>query len=196
MAVFLDLLGSTFIGGILLLLILKLTLFVSNTSFTSDSELKLQQNAKTLAEILNYDLRKIGYNHDKSTGSPFVIVNDSVIEFKADVLPLYGDGTTETIRYYLGEPKEIMGQYFRVLKRSINGTEDMAGPSLGLVKLNFSYLDSISQAIENPQSNLSEIKYVKIELWVEPEIQFDNFITGVRDSIFTYWELVINPRNL
>ena len=64
MNVLMDILGSTFIGGILLLLILKLNLFVTNTSFTSDSELKLQQSAKTLAEILNYDLRKIGYNHD------------------------------------------------------------------------------------------------------------------------------------
>ena len=196
MSVLLDLMGSTFIGGILLLLVLKMNLFITNAGFTSDSELKLQQSAKTLAEILNYDLRKIGYNHDKSSGSPFITVNDSVIEFKADVVPVYGDGTTETIKYYVGEPELIMGQSFRVLKRSVNGTEDMAGPSLGLVKLNFSYLDSVSQTIADPQSSLSKINYVKTELWVEPEIPFDNFTTGVRDSIYTYWELIINPRNL
>ena len=196
MSVLLDILGSTFIGGMLLLLMLKLNLYATNTSYYSDSELKLQQSAKTLAEILNYDLRKVGFNHDKSTGSPFITVNDTVIEFKADVNPKFGDGTTETIMYYLSEPEIINEQEFRVLKRSINGTEDIGGPSLGLVKLSFTYLDSISQTMANPQSNLEEIKYVRTELWVEPDIQFNNFVTGVRDSIFTYWEFTINPRNL
>lgn len=196
MSVLLDILGSTFIGGMLLLLMLKLNLYATNTSYYSDSELKLQQSAKTLAEILNYDLRKVGFNHDKSTGSPFITVNDTVIEFKADVNPEFGDGTTETIKYYLSEPEIINEQEFRVLKRSINGTEDIGGPSLGLVKLSFTYLDSISQTMATPQSKLEEIKYVKTELWVEPDIQFNNFVTGVRDSIFTYWEFTINPRNL
>lgn len=196
MSVLLDILGSTFIGGMLLLLMLKLNLYATNTSYYSDSELKLQQSAKTLAEILNYDLRKVGFNHDKSTGSPFITVNDTVIEFKADVNPEFGDGTTETIKYYLSEPEIINEQEFRVLKRSINGTEDMGGPSLGLVKLSFTYLDSISQTMATPQSALDEIRYVKTELWVEPDIQFNNFVTGERDSIFTYWEFTINPRNL
>ena len=48
----LDLIGSTFIGGLLLVLILKLNLYSQNASYNSDSELKLQQNAKTLAEIM------------------------------------------------------------------------------------------------------------------------------------------------
>ena len=52
MSTILDIISSTFIGGILLLLIIKLNLFASNASFASDNELKMQQNAKTLAEIL------------------------------------------------------------------------------------------------------------------------------------------------
>lgn len=197
MSTLLDILGSTFIAGMLLLLVLKLNLFAANSRLNSDSELRLQQSAKTLAEILNYDLRKVGYNHDKVTyGSPFITANDTIIEFEADINPIYGDGTTETIKYYLGEAEEINGQEFRVLKRSIENVEDMGGPSLGLVNLKFTYLDSLSQVLSNPQANLSKIKYVKTEMWVEPDIQYDNFITGNRDSIFTYWEFTINPRNL
>ncbi len=52
MSVMLDIFGSVFIAGMLLLLILKLNLFASTASYTSDTELKLQQNAKTLAEII------------------------------------------------------------------------------------------------------------------------------------------------
>ncbi|MFO7524011.1 MAG: hypothetical protein R6W68_01025 [Ignavibacteriaceae bacterium] len=196
MSVLLDILGSTFIGGMLLLLMLKLNLYATNTSYYSDSELKLQQSAKTLAEILNYDLRKVGFNHDKSTGSSFITVKDDTIEFKADILPLYGDGETETIKYYLGEPEEINGQEFRELKRRINNSPDIGGPSLGLVNLKFTYLDSLSQIIVNPNSNKDLIRYIKTEMWVEPEIQFNNFVTGVKDEIFTYWEFTINPRNL
>ena len=59
MASIIDILGSSFIGGLLLLLMLKLNLFVNSSSVTSDNELKLQQNSKTLAEIINYDFRKI-----------------------------------------------------------------------------------------------------------------------------------------
>ena len=35
----------------------------SQTSYTSDNELKLIQNTKTLAEIIDYDFRKIGYKY-------------------------------------------------------------------------------------------------------------------------------------
>ncbi len=64
MNILLDIFGSIFIAGLLFLMILKLNLFASNANYYSDNELKLQQNAKTLAEIINYDLRKIGYQHN------------------------------------------------------------------------------------------------------------------------------------
>ena len=64
MSILLDIFGSIFIAGLLLLMLLKLNLFATNSNYYSDNELKMQQNAKTLAEIISYDLRKIGYNYD------------------------------------------------------------------------------------------------------------------------------------
>jgi len=66
MASLIDILGSSFVGGLLLLLLLKLNLFANSSGVTSDNELKLLQNAKTLAEIINYDFRKIGYEYDST----------------------------------------------------------------------------------------------------------------------------------
>ena len=66
MALLLDLIGSALIGGILVLQLLNMSLFIQNAGFSSDNELKMQQNAKTLAEIINYDFRKIGYQFDST----------------------------------------------------------------------------------------------------------------------------------
>ena len=78
MSTLLDIFGSIFIAGILLLMIMKLNIFASNSSYYSDNELKLQQNAKTLAEIINYDLRKIGYNYDSTA---LIIAQPTRIKF-------------------------------------------------------------------------------------------------------------------
>ncbi|MBK6914089.1 MAG: hypothetical protein IPH11_10735 [Ignavibacteriales bacterium] len=63
MTTILDILGSVVIGGIILFLMINFSVFQSSTSSSSDANLQIQQNAKTLAEMLSYDQRKIGYNY-------------------------------------------------------------------------------------------------------------------------------------
>jgi hypothetical protein len=195
MNILLDILGGTFIGGILLLLIIKLNIFTANASYYSDNELRLQQNAKTLAEIINYDLRKIGYNYE---GVSIITADSTRIKFYADMNEpgTPGYGTVDVVEYYLKDSTSSLGTSNpsdRVLCRIINEVDTISGPSLGLVKLNFSYLNA--QNIET--TILEDIVYVKAEFWVEPVEIMNNFITGQRDSsVFTYWELTINPRNI
>ncbi len=111
MSVMLDIFGSVFIAGMLLLLILKLNLFASTASYSSDTELKLQQNAKTLAEILNYDLRKIGYKYD---GVAITHADSTEIEFITDMQPP-GDnsgnthGVQDVVKYYLADSTHAEG---------------------------------------------------------------------------------------
>jgi hypothetical protein len=195
MNILLDLMGSTIIAGILFLLIFKLNLYSSNANYYSDNELKLQQNVKTLAEVINYDLRKIGYKYN---GTAIVTAQPHRIEFYADMdAPgTFGHGVMDFVEYYLGDSTEATGtvnQRDKVLYRVINHTDTLGGPTLGLVDLRFSYLNrqGIATAI------LDSIKYVKAEFWVEPyEFVSDN-ATGQPDSSqFTYWELTINPRNI
>lgn len=194
MNILIDLLGSTLIGGILLLIILQMNLFMSNASFSSDNELRMQQNAKTLAEIMNYDFRKIGYKFDDTA---MLTAQKKNIKFVGDLQAPgeAGFGTMDTVEYLVldstfaagtSNPRDI------VLVRVLNGTDSITGPSLGLVDINFSYLDSLS----SPTANLSKIKYIKAELWVEPMEPANNFITGKKDSVFTYWEFTIHPRNI
>jgi hypothetical protein len=194
MSTIIDIMGSTFIAGLLLLLILKLNLFMSNASYASDNELKMQQNAKTFAEILNHDFRKVGYKHDGL----------SIITAKKDQFKFVGDlerpgesgyGIIDTVEYFIQDSSYSPGtlnQHDIILVRVVNNKDSITGSSLGLVKLNFSYLDSLSI----PTNILSKIKYIKTELWVEPTEPVNNFITGKNDSVFTYWEFTIYPRNI
>ena len=194
MSTIIDIMGSTFIAGLLLLLILKLNLFMSNASYASDNELKMQQNAKTYAEILNYDFRKIGYKHD---GVSIITAKNDQFKFVGDLQRPgeSGYGIIDTVEYFIRDSSYSLGtlnQNDIILVRVVNNKDSITGSSLGLVKLNFTYLDSLSI----PTNILSKIKYIKTELWVEPTEPVNNFITGEKDSVFTYWEFTIYPRNI
>lgn len=194
MGTLLDFVGSAFIGGILFLLVIKMNLFMSNASFASDNELKLQQNAKTLAEILNNDFRKVGYKYDSTA---ILTAQKDRIKFLGDLERpgQSGFGIIDTVEYFVQDSSYASGtsnQNDIILVRVVNNTDSITGSSLGLVKINFLYLDSLSQ----PTANLSRIKYIKTEMWVQPTEPIENFVTGQNDSVFTYWEFTINPRNI
>jgi hypothetical protein len=194
MNVLIDLIGSSFIGGILLLLILKLNLYSQNTSISSDSELRIQQNAKTLAEIINYDLRKVGYNYNNTA---IVTADSNKIKFYADMNEpgTAGYGTMDLVEYFLSSPSKAASTTNPkdvVLTRVLNGIDTLSGPSLGLVKLVFSYYDKGLVST----TNLDSIKYIKTEFWVESLDPIEvNFGTQTGYP-FTYWEMTINPRNI
>jgi hypothetical protein len=194
MNVLIDLIGSSFIGGILLLLILKLNLYSQNTSISSDSELRIQQNAKTLAEIINYDLRKVGYNYNNTA---IVTADSNKIKFYADMNEpgTAGYGTIDVVEYFLSSPSKAASTTNPkdvVLTRVLNGTDTLSGPSLGLVKLVFSYFDKGLATT----TNLDSIKFIKTEFWVESLDPIEvNFGTQTGYP-FTYWEMTINPRNI
>jgi hypothetical protein len=182
MNILLDLMGSTIIGGLIVSMIINFNVFQSNSIFSSDSELQLQQNAKTLAEILNHDFRKIGYRYDNTA---FVEADSERISFYSDV---DRDGNIDLVTYMLGDTTEVSGTTNprdRILYRIVN-SDTISGPSLGLTKAKFSYFNG--SGVET--TTLSEIQYVKAELWIETIERVDG------GHPFTYWELTINPRNL
>jgi hypothetical protein len=194
MNVLIDLIGSSFIGGILLLLILKLNLYSQNASISSDSELRIQQNAKTLAEIINYDIRKVGYNYNNTA---IITADSNKIKFYADMNEpgTAGYGTIDIVEYFLSSPSKAASTTNPkdvVLTRVLNGTDSLSGPSLGLVRLVFSYFDNKLTTT----TNLDSIKFIKTEFWVESLDPIEvNFGTQTGYP-FTYWEMTINPRNI
>lgn len=194
MNILIDIIGSSFIGGLLLLMILKLNLYSQNASYSSDTELRLQQNAKTLAEILNYDLRKVGYNYNNTA---ITVADSNRIKFYADMNEpgTAGYGTVDVVEYFLSSPSKAAGTTNPrdvVLTRVINGIDSSSGPSLGLVRLKFYYYNK--GLIET--TNLDSIKYIKTEFWVESLDPIETNFSSQAGYPFTYWEMTINPRNI
>lgn len=182
MNVLIDIVGSMVIGAMVLLVILNLNISKSNAQYSSDSELQLQQNAKTLANMLEYDLRKIGYHY---SGNPFITTDSTKISFYADI---DNNGSVDEVSYLTSGTNEVSytsNPDDRILCRVVNN-DTSKGPSLGLTKLRFNYFNSIG----NKTTVQDSIKYIKAEIWVETPEKVDNVYP------FTYWELTINPRNL
>lgn len=194
MTVLYDILGSSIIAGLLFLIILKMNLFMTNSAYSSDNELRMQQNAKTHAEIINYDFRKIGH---KFEGTAILTAESQRIKFVGD-LQKPGDtgfGIIDTVEYFTFDSTYVTGTSNPrdiILVRVLNNKDTIAGASLGLVDIKFSYLDSLS-TITN---DLSRIKYIKTEFWIEPTESYNNIFTGNKDDSFTYWEFTIHPRNI
>ena len=185
MNIMLDIMGSFVIGGILALMLFNFNTYQSTTRYQSDSELQLQQNAKTLADIINYDLRKIGYDMERD--SIWVETSSQRLSFYSDI---DRDGTPDLVTYFLGDSIESTATATpnprdKTLFRVVN-SDTTGGPTLGLTKLVFIYMDESG----NPTTVPSGIKYIKSEIWVESLEP----IAG--EYIFTYWEMTINPRNL
>ena len=182
MSIVLDLVGSVIIAGILLLMMFNANTYQSNARFASDSELQMQQNAKTLADILSYDLRKIGY---ECKTNPFLVADSERVSYYAD---MNRDGTPDVVTYIISDTTQAISTTNpedRVLIRIVNN-DTIAGPSLGLTKIRFSYYNEFGI----PTLDFDEIDFVKAELWVESVEAVDN------EYLFTYWELTISPRNL
>jgi hypothetical protein len=192
MSTLLDIFGSVVIAGMLFMMIIKLNLFSKQTSYTSDNELKVIQNTKTLAEILEYDLRKIGYRSTQAV--KFKEAKITEVEFYSDI-DRDSTNLNDVVRYWV-QPSSEPG--YLILKRTINNGSEMSGPSLGLDSLKFTYFDSSGDSIKysDTNSNLDKIRYIKTELWVTSSYAVRDAFSN--DSTFskTYWEFTINPRNL
>jgi hypothetical protein len=144
-------------------------------------------NAKTLADIMENDLRKIGYGYNGST--PILVAQPQKIEFAADI---DSNGVVDTITYLLSDSTAVSytdNPSDKILYRIVNG-DTSKGPSLGITNLQFTYLNLQQTATTVPDS----IKYIKAEIWVQsPTTVYDD---GQQKYLFTYWEMTINPRNI
>lgn len=194
MSMLLDIFGSVVIAGLLFIMMVRLNLFSSQTSYISDSELKLQTNTKTLAEILDYDLRKIGYRHE---GTAIILADSTHLTFMADI---DSNGTAEEVEYFVGDSTEATGTLNPsdiILKRTIDGGNLMSGSSLNLVKLKFTYLDEFSNKISYLNSGrYDDIKYIRTEMWLAGDDPIPDAYADTSSYTLTYWEFTIYPRNI
>ncbi|MGQ9799919.1 MAG: hypothetical protein ACUVRG_11655 [Ignavibacterium sp.] len=190
----LDILASIVMGGILLTIVSRLSDSNAEKTYNYSSELSLQQNLTTVAQVIEYDFRKMGYCKNwlnfPDPSKAIAQADSSSIKFYTDV---NNDGNIDSIRYYLGPTSELSGTpnpRDRILYRIVN-TNDTTELSLGITQFYLIYFDALGDTVPLPISNPGIISSYEINVRVESVYAYDEQYSSA------YWRQIrLVARNL
>ena len=168
--VILDILGSIVIFGILMLTLFRISESAAENTYKGSGDLITQQNLASIIQVLEYDLRKIGYCADwKKIPAPnlsILLVDSTKIKFLTD---LDEDGNMDSLFYYLGPTSELTNTpnpRDRFLYRVANN-EAPVGVNLGVIQFSLSYFNSLGNPLDFPISVPGEVHSMEIKIAVE-----------------------------
>jgi hypothetical protein len=169
-SVILDILGSTIVGGILMLSLFRINDTAVENAYTGNGELTAQTSLATIVQILEYDFRKIGYcadwNKIPNPSQAIISADSTQIKFLTDV---DFDGNVDSIKYYLGPTSELTNSpnpRDRYLYRVVN-TEAPVGVNLGVTQFRLNFFNVIGNKLNFPISQPGEIYTMQIDITVE-----------------------------
>lgn len=172
----LDILGSTLIGGMLLLILFRINDAAVENNYMYGGELVVQQNLVAIVELLEFDFRKIGYCEDwEKLSNPltYIISADSnSIKFRTDV---DSDGIVDSMTYYTGPTSELTSTpnpRDRFLYRVVND-ETPVGTNLGVTQFNLVYYDALGNKLTSPVASPDLIQMIEINIRVEDVYGYD-----------------------
>ncbi len=178
----LDILGSSFIGGMLLLIMFKLNDSSIENSYSYTGNLLVQQNLVSLVKVINFDFSKIGYckNWEKipDPTKSIIYATDTAITFLTDIPTSsnpYGDGLVDTMKYYTGSVRELdetPNPRDRILHRVI-GNSIPNDANLGITYFKISYFDIEGNILPTPVVKTSKITSIQIDLRLEDIYGYD-----------------------
>jgi len=178
----LDILGSTIIGGMLLVIILRLNDAAVQNTYNNSGELSSQQNIATIVQILETDFRKIGFCKDWNKipiPSRAIIIADS--NKRKYLTDIEADGFVDTMYYYIGSTNEILttpNPRDRYLYRIVNGGLPVK-VNLGVTEFRLVYFDVRDDTINFPITVPGEIHSMQINVAVENVDAYDNQYSSV-----------------
>jgi len=181
-----DILGSTLIGGILLITLFRLNDSGIENTYNNSGELTSQQNMTTVVQILENDFRKIGYCKDwtkiPKPNESIIIADSNQIKFLTDILPDGNpDGNVDTLYYYTGSTNELLSTpnpRDRYLYRVINGQTPVQ-VNLGVTQFSLKYFGALGDTLTFPITVPGAISSVQIDVSVENISAYDNIYSTV-----------------
>ncbi|NMB82855.1 MAG: hypothetical protein GYA14_13670 [Ignavibacteria bacterium] len=200
----LDILGSTIIGGMLLMILLRMNDAAVKNNYDYSGERIVQQNLVEVVKLLEYDFRKIGYcanwNNFPNPALGIIRADSNRIHFITDISTSanpFGDGILDTLKYYLGTTLELSitpNPNDRLLYRVVNSVTPR-GSNLGITQFRLTYFDAngdimtsmpaapplgiaaiqIDIAVENPAAYGNEYAADKRVIWRQVRLPARNF---------------------
>lgn len=203
----LDILGSTIIGGLLLMILLRMNDTAVENNYMFNGEKIVQQNLVDLVQLLEYDFRKIGYCADwtkiPNPAKAILTATDTSITFLTDVAVdqnhLEGDGTPDVLTYFLGSKSELSSTpnpNDRILYRVVNN-EPVKGSNLGVTQFKLTYYDAMGNIIKPNEMPLTPplgISTIQIDVAVENPAAYGADYSAERKVIWR--QIRLAARNL
>jgi hypothetical protein len=180
-----DIVGSIIIGGILMMLVWRLCDASTEKTYNNSGELTIQQNLLVIAQMIEFDFRKIGYCNnwnavmDPRTKQAFnssqaiIYADESSMTFYTDLYPY--DGNLDSVRYYLGPTSECLSTpnpRDRILYRVENNAVPMPS-NLGVTNFHMTYYDVNDDSLPTPVTTRGLIKSIEINITVENVAAYD-----------------------
>ena len=167
MGTILDIIGSTIIGGLLLIMALNMLDTTTKHFIENGDDLIVQQNLTAITKTLEWDLKKMGFGMPE--WQQIIITADSTnLKFMSDINK---DNAVDTVEYYVGPLSELThtpNPDDKFLYRKVNGLP-VNGFKVGVASdFNFEYLNQDGSVIDTSvPANLNAVKMVRITLKVE-----------------------------
>jgi hypothetical protein len=205
-----DIIGGIFIGGFLMLIALTATDTATTEFFNYNSDAIMQQNLARTSEIIQYDLRKMGFGVPEALqGAILNIATDSRLKYlshlnsDADAMVSISgvntiDNVVDTIEY-IALPFDSVDYYDttvttyqirRILKISPNYSNSMTIGVIGNRSV-FRYLDQIGQEVAFiPATRMVEVTLTAFDprIFISRD-WIDSKLTNIADSTFRKQEL-------
>jgi len=184
----LQLVGSIVIGGLLLLILVRTNVGIQRAAIGNGMDRNMVSNTTALAEIIEYDLRKIGY---RIASNRISIADSNRLKFKCDI---DNNGSPDTIEYYMSDSTALSttpNPFDKLLYRIVNNSSPNTS-NLGVMNIKFFYYDIDG----NVTTNVLNIKYVKFQLRTQAPYYSADQYDGSQVFSGAYLERTIRPKNL
>ena len=189
----LDILGSFFVAGILLLMGLRLNATANEVKAVYSQNYVLQTNLTAVVGILENDFRKIGYCRNwRRVADPsqsLRITDSSRIRFRTDY---NNDGSLDSVTYWIGPTSDLSdtpNPNDRILYRQINADSLHAQRlNLGLTRFKFSFRDGEDSVINFPISDPRLVYYMTIEIAVSSPAPYAEQYSNDTSKYQVYWK--------
>jgi hypothetical protein len=197
-----DIIGSFFVGGMLLIMGLRLNAQATEVNATFHMNLTLQQNMVNIVDIIETDFRKIGWsaNPDTTANQTLSIIKaeSTGLKFRTDINK---DGSLDSLYWYAGPPSEMASTTNpndRYLYRKINQQAPFR-MNVGCTKFWFKYFNAIGDSVTLAQVAATPSLIYSMELTINLETP-DPYIQQYNPDPYAYemvWrQLRLVSRNL
>ena len=183
-----DLIGTTVVAGILILMTIGLTGSVSESTTQQMLDVTAQQALTTIQSMIEYDFTKMGF--EAAPGTAIVSMGSDNITFWAGI-DTNNDNIVDgvnTIAYQLSDTSEASSTPNpddRILYRTVGAAAPVA-VALGVTNVALQYYEASGNVTVSP----ADVKTIKVNLTVQSTIPYDGKYSEAA------WEKRVSPRNL